>query len=323
LASRAALSLAVPARERALEALNDSRPREAVLRLRRYLRDAVTGASWEEEDEACRFLASALEGVGELALAGWYLVHGGAAREARQLGDRAADADIFLEVGEPEAYASYWTRAALFNLIAGQADVVPDDRVSWLAEQALAVLDEADAGRLIDSPFRAPSVYLAAVDALSELADRLHQDAAARLLRHLQARAETRPGTYHYTEEAHQIACVRIGRTHPELADEALTQLVGLLGRNRQLSNPAATYLKDRLEGVSAKVEQLAATGHQPAVAFLAWARPTGPTESEAQVAEAACRRRSPTARNASRSGREPSINPSPQAGCPPNGALR
>ena len=274
-----------PVRERALEAINEERLREAVQYLRRYLRDAVVSASWEEENDSRRLIADVFNAAGEPAVAARHLVLAGAASEARKLGNALADANNYVHVGDPLDFPTYWTRAAAFNLIAGQADLIPDDCVAGLGEQALRVLDDADAGGLIDTRFLAPSVYLAAVETLAEIAERLTRDQAVRLLKHLEPLAEAPTGTYRHTDDPQQAACARIGQANPDLEGQALQQIVALMSRGRQLREPAETFLKNRIERVSDAVERLAAEGNHEATSFLAYARPSGPSEAEAEAA--------------------------------------
>jgi hypothetical protein len=217
------------ARERALADLHDRKPRPAAIRLQRYLRDSAASASWADEHDARRMLADILRRSGELQLAARHLILAGLADAAHDLGREASQ---YLDVTRYLDEATYWVRASALRLIAAEADLVPDDLVAAIAERAFTVLDQVRGGELRDTPFFAPSANLAAHEALAALSERLTASQAARLLDILEPLTNVdRPDQYRQTDKSHAMACTGIGRACPQLAERAVDQLLGLLGR--------------------------------------------------------------------------------------------
>lgn len=270
-------------RERALEALQRGRHRAAALALRQHLRDAVTGASWQDEHDAHGLLADLHEQTGDLALAADHLVRAGEAKRAHELGTKAGDA--YLDVRHHLAASTYWTRAAAFRLVAAQADLVPEEQVAEVSEQALAVLDAASEGTLIDTPMVGPSVYLAAAEALAGLGNRLSADQAQRVLARLEPYARAQAGHGWHTDDAHAESCERIGRTHPALLDQALDQLLELFARaSHSLKSGARDLLVDNIDRIDERLCALARTS-VAAAELVAFARPEQVEPAEVEAA--------------------------------------
>jgi hypothetical protein len=111
---------------------------------------------------------------------------------------------------------AYWVRASALRLIAAQADLVPDDQVAAIAGRAFTVLDQVQARELRDTPFFAPSPFLAAHEALAALSERLTASQAARLLHILEPLTSIdRPDQYRHTDKPHAIACTASGAPAP------------------------------------------------------------------------------------------------------------
>ena len=161
-----------PVRERALEDIQREKPREATLRLRRYLRDAVVSGSWQNEEDARTLLADVYRSVGELQRAANLLIVAGKSDVAHSLGEGAGDS--YVDVLEHLAALTYRTRAAALSLCCAQADVLPDHAVRRVIEVALSILQDAEEGKLVDTPLSAPSVYLVAHDALARVGWETH-----------------------------------------------------------------------------------------------------------------------------------------------------
>lgn len=268
-------------RERALEALQRGQHRRAALALRRHLRDAVVSGSWADEHDARSLLADLHQETGDLAVAAKQLVLAGEGKRAFELGK--ASGDEYLDVREHLVSLTYWTRATAFRLIAAQADLVPDPHVDGVVEQALGVLDEAANETLVDTPLFAPSVRLAAYEALAGLADRLCEDQARKLLDHLEPYADAWPNHGWHTDEAHAAACDAIARTHPALAGVALDQLVRVFARaSHALKASASELLVENVDVVEDRLRPLSA-GNFRAAELLAYARPeaVGPADME------------------------------------------
>jgi len=259
-------------RERALEALQRGKHRAAALALRQHLRDAVVGASWQDEHDARRLLADLHAQTGDAALAADQLIRAGEAKRAHELGEAVGDA--YLDVRHHLAAPTYWTRAAAFRLVAAQADLLPDDHVPEIADQALAVLDAAADRALVDTPLFAPSVRLAAAEALAGVAGRLSADRADRLLARLAPYADAEPGRGWHTDDAHAQACGRIGQAHPALLEQALDQLLRVFARaSHAVHTDARDLLADNIDRVEERLRVIART-NADAAELLAFARP-------------------------------------------------
>ena len=217
------------ARERALADLHAGNLRSAAIRLQRYLRDSTVCASWVDEHDARQMLADVLKHSGELQLAARHLILAGSADAVHDLG---REANQYLDVTEFLDEATYWVKASALRLIAAQADLVPDTQVSAIAEQAFTVLDQVQARELRDTPFFAPSAYLAAHEALAAFSERLTVSQAERLLGILEPLTSVNgPNQYRHTDISHAIACTGIGRACRQLAERAVDQLLSLLER--------------------------------------------------------------------------------------------
>jgi hypothetical protein len=281
------------AREHALEALQQGKLREAAIRLQRYLRDSAASGSWVDEHIARRMLADVLMRSGEPRLTAHHLILAGLADTAHDLGlaaEQYMDVTVYLDQ-EP-----YWVKASTLRLIAAEADLVPNEQVDGVAEQALAVLDQVSAGELRDAVLFAPSADLAAHEVLAALSERLTLPRAARLLDILEPlTAVDRPDAFRYTDESHALACSGIGRTHLQLAERAVDQLLSLLERAAH-SVPASGLglIADHLAYSRARLERQRDAGGIAATDLLAGASPDAVTPEAAEEAAAALM--SPTA---------------------------
>lgn len=274
-------------RERALEALHNGKPREAALRLRRHLRDEVVSGSWQGEQDARALLASTYADVGEAALAAKHVVAAGDATQAKELAARVGD--TYLDVREHLASPTYWTAATAYQLIAAQGDVVPDAHAEEIAGRALAVLDDARDGTLVDTPLFAPSLYLSAHAALAALADRLAGTDAARLLEHLEPLTDAAEGHYHRTDDDHARAAASIAEGHPSLREQALGQLLRLLARAPHAVNAhARDLIVEHLQLTRDRLVDLATAGSSDAAELLAHAHPDDVAGDATQAAAAA-----------------------------------
>lgn len=274
-------------RERALEALQDDRLRSAAIHLRRYLRDSVVSASWEDELGARVLLADVYARSGEAAIAAHHLITAGDAKRARLLAESLGDE--YLDVRPFLASPTYWTVAAAFEFVAVQNDVVPDAHVSSILNSALDVLDKAKAGTLIDAPLFGPHVYLSAHKALASLASRSTITQARRLLRHLKPFTFAEEGHYRHTDESHAKACSSIARLHERVRKEALKQLVALLARAPHVvKTPGRDVLVENLDLIGNDLKELAHLGNRDALELLAVASPEKVDRQKANDAAAA-----------------------------------
>lgn len=275
------------ARERALADIHARNLRSAAIRLQRYLRDSTVSASWADEHDARQMLADVLKDSGEPQLAARHLILAGGAEEAHDLG-RAADQ--YLDVTECLDEATYWVKASALRLIAAQADLVPDTQVEAIADKALTVLDQIQAGELRDTPLFAPSAYLAAHEALAALSERLTVFQAERLLDILEPLTSVRgPNHYRHTDKSHAIACTGIGLACPQLAERAVDQLLALLERAGHNVLPDGRNLIIRhLDHSRAQLERQRDAGGFDAGELLAQAAPDSVAPAAAEEAAAA-----------------------------------
>ena len=269
--------------ERALRALNDHKPHTAVPALRAWLRVAHASGVWGDVLDVRALLAGAYREVGELDHAAALLAQTGNSKKAKELakaaGDRYLDVRSYLE-----PTAAYWVPATAFHVVATQADLVPDDHVNDIVAAALDVVHRRQAGTLRDMPFLSPSVHLAAVEALAALSDRLPEDAAHEVLRHLRPYVPREPNHYHHTDDSHVRACVGITGAHPTLRGEAIDQLLDLLaaadsGVSQRVESQAGNLFVRYMDLVGDRLKALSAAGNTYAAAVLAWAG--GPPDDE------------------------------------------
>lgn len=282
--TRPPIAAAPQVHERALAALQRDKAPTASRRLRRYLRDAVVSGAWQDEHDARILLAGLYRDAGEPGRAADHLVLAGEAKRAEELGRDVGD--TYLDVLHHLATPMYWVHATALRLIAAQADLLPDDAVAQVADDALQVLHRAREGTLVDTPLFSPSLYLAGHKALAALAGRLTHYQADQLLTYL---APLAPGTEdagRFTDDDHAAACAAIGTAHPDLLDPALDQLLDLLARaSHALKRPARDFLIDQLPRVRDRLAGLAARGNRDAEEILALAEPEMVTEPQAEAA--------------------------------------
>jgi hypothetical protein len=172
------------AREIGLSHVAKGELRPAVFAFRRYLRDAISSSSWQEETDARELLASVYAEAGDLPLAAKQYLLAGAVDDAKKIAD--ALGDDYVDVYAYCARGPYWTRASAFGFSGVQADLTPTHNVRRVAAEALDVLRQSKAGSLQDTRLYGPSVYRMALECLSEFAPRLDLDQRSDLLAHLE-----------------------------------------------------------------------------------------------------------------------------------------
>lgn len=226
--------------EKAMRALLENKPHVAVPLLRAFHRAAHSSGAWGQLTRARELLADTYSDTQEEQLAARLFALAGLAKKAATLAKK--DPNRYLDVYPCLSHPAYWVAAVGYRMLAEQADLLPDDQVAAVGESALAVLDDAQAGKLRDTSFFAPSVVLNATKALASLAERLPPDHARRLLDHTRPWVPREPNKYRHTDDDHVRACVGIATAQPSLRPEAVEQLMGLLAANDS--------------GVSARVER-------------------------------------------------------------------
>lgn len=221
--------------------LNDER-RTAAIEAQRALRDAVTSGSWGAEMDSCRLLGAILAPA-EPELAAEYLVRAGDRKGMRALAARHTNR--FIDVTTQLSAPAYWTVAAAYNLLAEEADLIPDKMVNDIAQQLLVDLRAAEDGTLIDLRSFAISRYLHAVKLLGALSTRLEGSTAEAVLGHFEAQPEVETDHYRYHDKDEAIVIAGIARTHEGLRARAIRHLVPLLSRSQQARCPATSTVVD------------------------------------------------------------------------------
>lgn len=221
--SRAALTTA-------LELLADEKLPGAAIAAQRALRNAVVGADWVGEERARRVLASILREADEPNRAAKEIARAGATRSIPNLISKYSN--TYVDVTECLAGPNYWTAGTAFRLLAEQADLIPPHEVSNITSYVIAVLDESDAGSLIDMPGFTTSMYSGAMRTIAGMAHRITEEQADRILKHFEAQPEIETNRYRYHDEHEAVACARIALTQPSLRERAFAHLVPLLTRS-------------------------------------------------------------------------------------------
>ena len=213
-----------------------------------------------------------------------HLVLVGEANALKQLG--ADQATQFLDVTPHLDAKPWWIVGAAYRLITAQADLVPDDVVPVIARHALADLEAATKGALVDLPAFTGSRYLGAIAVLAGISERLSDEHASRMLAYFEAQTPVEPNHHRYHDEDEAKGVAGILATHPELADRALEHLVRLLSRS-ELSRRARAHeaVTDRMAQARPLLEELAKSNN-------AWARELldseNPEEASAQQVQEA-----------------------------------
>ncbi|MEV4816161.1 hypothetical protein [Micromonospora tulbaghiae] len=279
-------------RQRGVEHMLDGDVLSAIQDLRGHLRAMVASASWEDEQETRCLLAKAYTAAGHLEDAAQHLISAG---EAKVLRERHAvhAGERFLDITNRIGPAPYWQRASAFELLAAQADLLPDYKVGAVSTAALEVLNAVAVGKLRDSPLFGPVLDVAAHKVLAALAERLTGEDARRLLNHLRPLAPRSTDSYRHTDDAHAAACARIAMTFPELRDDALDQLVQLIeGETHDALRHAQPVIRLHGEHIRPQLTRLADAGnHIAAQLLLLLAEQHDPDEQQLARARSAARR--------------------------------
>ncbi len=271
--------------------LADDKLRPAAIAAQRALRDAVTLSDWEGERRARRLLANVLQASGEHQMAAAHLVLAGEVGALKRLG---ADQDIeFLDVTPHLNAKPWWVVGAAYHLIAAQADLVPDDTLAFIADHALADLETAQEGTLVDLPTFVGSRYLGAISVLAGLSERLSDLQAEKVLTFFEAQPPVEPDRHRHQDEDEAKTVAGVLVTHPELTERGLKHLVHLLGRS-EVSRKGKTQdaVTDRLDQARTLLEQLAKEGNGWAREILNFEHPE--QVSTVQVHEARARLEKP-----------------------------
>lgn len=241
--------------------LADDKLRAAAIAAQRALRDAVTLSDWEGERRARRLLSDVLRASGEYQAAAHLLVLAGEVSVLKRFGSEQSSR--FLDVTVHLEAKSWWIAGAAYALLATQADLVPDDLVSSVVDHALAELDAAEKGTLVDLPSFAGSRYLGAVAALAGLSERLNPGQADTALTYFEAQPPVEQGHYRFHDENEAKFVAGLLATHPDLTERGLRHLVHLLGRSESSRKPKMVEaVTDRIDDFRELIQQAADQGN-------------------------------------------------------------
>lgn len=249
--------------------LSGGRLRSAAIAAQRALRDAVTLGDWGGERSARRLLAEVLKVSGEPVLAAEHLVRDGSVGALKQL---AADCpNDYLDVASLLGSTPYWVAGAAYRLIAAQSDLVPDDQVEAIGDQALSEIDALKAGSLVDLFGFAESRFQGAIAVLGALAGRLNDEQADRALTYFEGQGPVEPNHYRHHDDDEAAAVAAMVTHHPALEARALRHLIALLARAQGSRTVATvTVVYERLESARVQLTELARSGDTWATGVLA-----------------------------------------------------
>lgn len=285
--------------EKAMRELIADKPHVAVPLLRAFHRAAHASGSWGSLLRARELLADTYAQTGEPKLAAGLYAMAGTVKKATHAA--ATNTNVYIDVRPCLAHPAYWVNAVAYNIIAEQADLIPDDQVTDISAAALDVLDAARHGNLQDSPLLSPSVKLSAVKFLASLAERLPHDHARRLLEHMEPWVPRKPNRYRRTDDDHVLACVGIATTNSDLRTDAIDQLMGLLdaadsGVSDRVEREARQLVQEHPDLVRERLVEMAGRGNRYGAQLLRTINPEPTSAEHESAAEAKIRlRKAPT----------------------------
>ena len=282
--SRPIIAVDARAYEDALEDLRSRKLRSAAIAAQRALRDAVVTSDWVAEIRARSVLAGILSASDEPVRAARHLARAADTGAIKELGD--SHTKQFIDTTSDLDTLNYWTVGATYQLIASQADLVPDALVGQIAKHIEDELSGAESGSLIDLRAFATSRYLGAIRALAGLAARLAPEQAETVLGHFERQPPVEPDHYRYHDENEAIAVALIAESQPLLRDRAIDHLVTLLARSQSARNATTLDAVDCNIGLAREqLTELAAKGNDWAQEVLAFHDPEDASPKAGQAA--------------------------------------
>jgi hypothetical protein len=259
-------------RENALAALHHDRKRVAAIHLRRYLCDSIRSGSLNDEIDARMLLGDLYAQTNEPQLAARQLILARDYEAARSVAQDLGDS--YLDVSDLIASPVSWVVATAFEFVAEEADLVPDASVDSLIDSALSAIDDVKSGKRADSPVYSPQITRSAYKMIGELSERLNDDHAVAVLESLSGHVTAEEHHYWPTDESHIRIAAGIATTrNDEATSVALDHLMGLYARHAHpFSIKAKDALKQNLQAVQPRLQELAEGGHYEARALLATA---------------------------------------------------
>jgi hypothetical protein len=217
-------------REEVLDALRggDNELRTAALAAQRLRVLAAAAGLWEDELLAHGLLADVFVRSGEPLLAEFHRVRQGNPSSAKSLASQAADK--FLDITPELERPAPAERSATYAALAAQAELIPDDLVTTIAEHARADIVAVHAGTIKETPFSGTSVLVSAAEAAAAVAGRVPTETARALMVSLDPRLDQAKGTAAHTDNSHLSILVAVAAGEDDdLAAEAEERLARLL----------------------------------------------------------------------------------------------
>ncbi|ORA29340.1 hypothetical protein BST13_27335 [Mycobacterium aquaticum] len=261
---------ATSSRENALAALHYDKKRSAAIHLRRYLCDSIRSGNLSDEIDARMLLGGLYVQTNDPLLAVRQMI---LSRDYEAVRSVAQDlGDSYLDVRDLIASPVSWVVATAFEFVAAEADLVPDALVDELIESALSAIDDVSSGKRPDSPVFSPQIVGSAYKMIGALSERLNSGHAVAVLDSLSGHVTAREHHYWRTDESHIRIAAGIAETRSdETASVALDHLMGLFARRAHpFGIKAKGALKQNLQAVGPRLQELADGGHHEAHALLA-----------------------------------------------------
>lgn len=196
------------------------------------LRNAVTFAHLGRELVASELLADILADAGEWQPASAFYVRAGRSEKLCKLAERIGDRCLILapHLGAPAP----WERRAAYKALAEQADLIADDDVEPIVEQALRDVRAGLAGAIRQTSFG--RLEVAALNTVAGLADRVSPAMAEEILALLATLVPRSLHTGKTTDTGHVACLAAILSRDDKLSAAAAEQLLDLLALNESVS---------------------------------------------------------------------------------------
>jgi tetratricopeptide (TPR) repeat protein len=195
-----------------LRNLQQDKPPEAHLALRRYLWETRLSGHFQAELEARRLLGNLYARAGEPAAAVWHLIRAGQAKEAAEI---AGMLPFPLPLTSELAHLAPWVRASALEVLAAQADIRPAGEAATLVPMLL----EATGG-VPQSPLGGPQVGLSAHRALAALSHQLPVELIEPVVALYEPLIERDPTRYYLSDDAMLEALIGLYQAHPSARPE-------------------------------------------------------------------------------------------------------
>ena len=256
------------ARERGLSSLQDGENVRAIEELYRYLWRSSVVADWQGEMDAHELLGDLFAKTNRGQEAVNHYIMAGEAKKVAEFGSRLRDEPIVFPIGD-HFTSRPWEQVAAFRFVAACADLLQDpDAQDWCAK-ALEVIEGES-----ETPLLAPNPWLAGFKAFAQLAEVSTPEQAQRFLELSSPLIDREERRYRHTDEDQIDALIGIGRTHADLREEAVGQLVRAVMADQRMAQMVMGKGQDLLRLASATMvsalEESAANGNPRAVLALA-----------------------------------------------------